>query len=51
MRGEETRNWSKDKKGQQSGETRPEQPSCKVRPAGNIDGIANGKISYITKIY
>ena len=26
----------------QSGETLPEQPSGSVRPAGNLDGIANG---------
>ena len=34
MREEEKRNWSQDKRVQQSGETRPEQPSGKVRPAG-----------------
>ena len=30
-------------------ESRSEQPSGEVRPAGNLDGIANGKISNITK--
>ena len=50
MRGEETRNWSQDKRVQQSGETLPEQPSGEVRPAGNLDGMAHGKISNIKKI-
>ena len=50
MRGEETRNWSQDKRVQQSGKTHSEQPSGKVRSAGKVDGIANGKISNITKI-
>ena len=50
MKGEETRNWSQHKRVLQSGETWSEQFLGKVRPAGNLDGIANGKISNITQI-